>query len=212
MDDDSNDTKVATGPPSILDVAIMYARYGLRVFPARFHPGNGDHKGPMLGYGWTELATDKINHVVEEFARERSSCGAKTVSMSPGRSDSDGFLAVDIDSEQLPPWMPELIPLAAINITRRGQHLIFRFPEGMTPGNTDTKFPTDGWGEVRGYGGYIIIAGPDRPGFDPNQLGDCQPFPHPDWLEPYGGGAARRRSRKSKRSPSSTTSPTSPTS
>lgn len=177
-DDNSNDS----GELSILDLALAYARYGLRIFPV-----HSVEKRPMPGYGWYELASSQTNHVVEDFDRAMQLWGDQvSVAWALGR---DGCLAVDIDVEGslIPPWMPELVSAAVINITRRGQHLIFRMPEGLVVGNGTSGFPTQGWGEVRGQGGYIIIAGPDRPGLDLGEMSKLVPFPRPDYLTTYGG-------------------------
>jgi len=170
---------------SALEAALRAARYGIRVFPV-----NATTKRPLPGYGWKELATEKVNHVVEDFTRASELWGDDETSVAWALG-LDGFVAIDLDIplDDYPDWVAEVVDAAAINVTRRGQHFIFRNPAGMTPGNTDTKFPTSGWGEVRGHGGYIIIAGPDRPGLNITDLDLAQPFPRPEWLEPYGGGA-----------------------
>lgn len=172
MADDSN----------ILDLALAYARYGLRVFPV-----HAADKSPMPGYGWYELASSQINHVVEDFDRAMQMWGDETsVAWALGR---DGCLAIDVDVDgaHIPDWMPELVASAVINITKRGQHLIFKMPDDMPVGNGTSGFPTKGWGEVRGAGGYIIIAGPDRPGLDLAEMVKLAVFPRPDYLREYEG-------------------------
>ena len=170
---------------TILDRARAYAEFGLRVFPV-----HATDKTPMPKYFWAEMASSRVNHVVEDFTYAAELWHEDHVSIAWALGQ-DGFMAVDIDvdSEHWPPWMAELVEAAAINPTRRGQHLIFPFPEGLEPGNSTTGFPSQGWGEVRGLGGYIIIDGPDRPGLNVEALAEAKPFPHPDWLTPYSGGA-----------------------
>ena len=98
----------------------------------------------------------------------------------------DGKCACDLDVEEPPEWWPQLGE-TAVNVTKRGKHLIFDMPEGRRIGNGTTKFPSQGWGEVRGAGGYIIIWWPgDRVGFDVAQLKDVVEFPHPEWLSDAG--------------------------
>ena len=179
-----------TTEPGAVDRAYEYARYGLRVFPVLIDPGNEGDKGPMPGYGWVAMASSKLNEVVEDFDRAVQLWGEDRVGVAWALG-LDGYVAIDLDvpHNEWPIWATEISGLAALNITKRGTHLIFKNPDGLQPGNTDTKFPTQGWGEVRGYHGYIIIAGPDRPGFNLPEFDHCREFPCPDWLEAYGGGA-----------------------
>ena len=177
MDDNSNGTG-----DSIVDRALRYSRYGLRVFPV-----HATDKRPMPGYGWVELASTQTNHVYEDFERAILEWGEDNVSVAWALG-LDGYLAVDIDVDEAkwPEFMGGLMPQAMINVTKRGQHLIFKMP-GFDCGNGLSRFPEQGWGEVRGKGGYVVIAGPDRPGFDLAQLDHAHPFPFPEWLTEYGG-------------------------
>jgi hypothetical protein len=133
------------------------------------------------------LASTQTNHVVEDFDRAMQLWGDNvSVAWALGR---DGCLAIDIDvdGEHIPAWMPELVQAAVINITRRGQHLIFKMPDEAQIGNGTSNFPSQGWGEVRGAGGYIIIAGPDRPGLDLGEMSKLVVFPRVEYLATYGG-------------------------
>ena len=179
MADDINDL-VDDIEQSIISTASAYARVEMRVFPV-----HAITKEPMPGYGWPQLATTKINEVVEDFDRAIQLWGEGNVSVGWALG-LDGYVAIDIDAAD-PPWLPQIESGAGINITRRGRHLIFQNPEGLTPGNGVSGFPTQGWGEVRGAGGYIIIAGPDRPGLNPMAIKRCRRFPRPEWLTAYGG-------------------------
>lgn len=175
----------------ILDRAVTYARYGLRVFPVEHSPDNKSRdKAPMPGYAWKMAATSKINEVVEDFTYAIDQWGEDHVHVAWALG-LDDHVAIDMDvpEAEWPSWTADIVDSAAINWTARGQHLIFKNPPGLTPGNETSRFPTQGWGEVRGAGGYIIIAGPDRPGLDVNDLDLAMPFPKPGWLAPYGGGA-----------------------
>ena len=128
MDDNSSENGIET-ERSIRDRALDYSRYGLRVFPV-----HATDKRPMPGYGWIELASTQTNHVVEDFERAVELWGDQvSVAWALGQ---DGYLAVDIDvdAQHLPEWMPELVQHAAINQTRRGQHLIFRNPPDIESG------------------------------------------------------------------------------
>jgi hypothetical protein len=159
----------------------VYSDYGLRIFPV-----HATEKRPMPGYGWVELASSQTNHIVEDFLRAEELWGDQvSVAWALGL---DGFMAVDIDVDQAqwPEFIGGLVPEAAINQTKRGIHLVFKMP-GFDCGNGTAGFPEQGWGEVRGKGGYIVIAGPDRPGLDIAQLEHAHPFPFPDWLSEYGG-------------------------
>lgn len=171
---------------SRIDEACGYARLKMRVFPVRWNPGGEGHKAPMPGYAWRVTATSKINEVVEDFDRATQLWGEDNV-MIAWACGEDGFMAVDLDTGDEPDWIQAFDWAAAENRTAKGRHLVTLFPEAFEPGNGTSNFPTKGWGEVRGKGGYIIIAGPDRPGFDGSQLERCKPFPRPEWLTPYGG-------------------------
>ena len=169
-----------------IDEACNYARLKMRVFPVRWNPGGDGHKAPMPGYAWRVSASSKINEVVEDFDRATQLWGDDNVMIAWALGE-DGYMAVDLDTGEEPSWVQAFDWAAAENKTAKGRHLVTLFPEAFEPGNGANNFPTKGWGEVRGRGGYIIIAGPDRPGFDATKLQGCKPFPRPEWLQPYGG-------------------------
>jgi RecA-family ATPase len=182
MDDNSSEDG-DDAERSKINEALHYARYGLRVFPT-----HAVTKRPLPGYGWVELASSQTNHVYEDFERAIQEWGAENVSVAWALG-LDGYLAVDIDVDEAhwPEFMGGLMPQAMINVTKRGQHLIFKMPPDFDCGNGLSKFPEQGWGEIRGKGGYVLIAGPDRPGFDLAQLEHAHTFPFPEWLSEYGG-------------------------
>jgi len=177
----SDDSSVPTGVIGIINAACNYARMGLHVFPV--HAAN---KSPLPGYGWAALATTTINEVVEDFDRAIQEWGHDFVSVAWALG-LDECMAIDLDTVSEPEWVADVEPAAAVNPTRRGRHLIFRNPPDVTPGNGISNFPTHDGFDVRGVGGYIIVAGPDRPGLDPTTVQRCGTFPHPEWLSPYGG-------------------------
>lgn len=178
MSDDSNVPVELIG---VIQAACNYARMGLRIFPV--HAVN---KSPLPGYGWAALASNKINEVVEDFDRAIQEWGHDFVSVAWALG-LDDYVAIDLDTVNEPEWVADVEPAAVVNTTRRGRHLIFRNPPDVTPGNGISNFPTHDGFDVRGVGGYIIIAGPDRPGLDPAAVTTCGVFPHPEWLSPYGG-------------------------
>jgi hypothetical protein len=133
---------------------------------------------------WKQRATSAVREVVDDFIEAEQMIGIDHVGVwwSLGL---DGYMALDLDGFE-PEWWAEL-PETAVNETRRGRHLIYRQPSGHTIGNGDSKFPTKGWGEVRGAGGYVVVWWPgDRPGFDVAELERVVEFPRPDWLTDAG--------------------------
>ena len=179
MSDDISTEELALD--SITTQALSYARVGMAVFPV-----HADSKAPMPGYGWAIMAGSKQSDVVIDFTNAILLWGHDNVSVAWALGN-DGCMAVDIDRQPEPGWVAEIEPDAAVNITRRGRHLYFKNPPGLVPGNGTSHFPTQGGFDVRGAGGYVVIAGPDRPGFDPSQLAWVKPYPVPDHLTPYGG-------------------------
>jgi AAA domain/Bifunctional DNA primase/polymerase, N-terminal len=182
MSDDSNDLYFEEGPEEgRLQLAQHYGRAGLEIFPV-----HSITKSPMPGYGWLSLASRQVNHITEDFLRAIELWGEDNVSIA--WKLGEGYVALDFDVKPEPAWASELEPAAMINTTKRGRHFVFADPPGVIPGNGVSGFPTQGWGEVRGAGGYIIIGGPDRPGLDVTDWQRrIQPFPFPEWLSPYGG-------------------------
>lgn len=183
MSDGSAGDDQAPDDAASWSLALPYARAGLRVFPVDMRPGDDGRprKAPLPGYLWKERATSKINHVVEDF--DEAARIVDVYQLGVGWAlGLDGYVALDLDSQIAPRWWPTEAP---INRTPRGEHRIFLQPDGMVVGNGIGRFPAPrNWGEVRGHGGYIVIAAWDRPGFEVEQLANVTAFPHPDWLTP----------------------------
>jgi hypothetical protein len=187
MDDNSSDNEEGA-ERGVRDEACDYGRAGISVFPVHYAPGAQDDKAPMPGYLWQDRATDRVQYIVEDFEDAIRLWGEANVSIAWALGQ-DGYMAIDLDQPDDPEWWHAVDYAGITNVTKRGVHLIFKNPPGIEPSNSTAQFPTRGWGDVRGTGGYIVIAGPDRPGFDAEQLGQAQPFPRPEWLTEYGGGA-----------------------
>jgi hypothetical protein len=166
-----------------IDAALTAARSGVKVFPVE-----AESKAPLPGFMWKQQATSKINEVVEDFEYAIRLWGPENVSVA-WACGLDGYGAADLDAADAPDWWAELRRTAVINYTRRGEHVIHKFPAGMTPGNSTAGFPTTGWGEFRGASGYIVIAGPDRIGMNVDDLANAVEFPRPEWLRESGDNA-----------------------
>jgi hypothetical protein len=156
-----------------------FAAAGLSIFPVDMRPGSERFKQPLYGYRWKQRATSVLSEVVDDFVEAERVLGIDGVGIGWALGQ-DGYLALDLDGEK-PEWWSQLAR-TGVNRTPRGGHLIYRQPQGRRIGNGTSRFPSQGWGEVRGDGGYIIVWGRDRPGFDVEQLRIVVDFPHPEWL------------------------------
>ena len=165
--------------------AVRLARYGLSVSPWVL---TGRDKNPAFKSSWLDNSTSNISDVVQDFELAVSRYGTDRVLVG-WAIGKDGYCAIDDDHGLADSVAVVLEHPHAINETHRGRHIIFRNPDDFQPGNSTDKFPDRSFGEVRGRGGCIIIAGADRPGFDPTQLGDAGPFPYPEWLTPANDSA-----------------------
>jgi hypothetical protein len=165
------------------NAAARFAEGGMSVFPVDMRPGE-TCKGPLYGYRWKQRATSVVRDVVDDFIEAEQTIGIDYVGVGWALG-LDGYVALDLDGVE-PTWWGE-IPETAVNETKRGRHLIYRQPPGRLVGNGDSRFPSSGWGEVRGAGGYIVVWWPgDRPGFDVAELWKVVAFPRPDWLTDAG--------------------------
>jgi hypothetical protein len=171
----------------ITNRAAYYARCGLRVFPVdmRVNSDGKRPKAPAKRYLWKARATTRMAEVVDDFMAAVDDWGEDGVGIAWALG-LDGYFALDLDVPDEPHWWAEAAESAAINTTAKGHHLVCRNPDGLIPSNSTSNFPTAGWGEARGHGGYIVIAGPDRPGLDAADLLEIGRFAHPEWLTAEG--------------------------
>lgn len=170
-----------TDDSTVLERACEYGRRGMHVFPV-----HADTKEPLPRYAWATLATNKINQIVEDFtSADQFWNGHVAVAWAIGLDD---HVAIDWDRDP-PNWAGEIESSAVVSGTVRGEHWIYRQPDGVVSGNGTANFPTTGWGEVRGRGGYVVVAGPGRTGLALDDIDKTVPFPKPEWLLEYGGGA-----------------------
>lgn len=179
MADDTSYQRV--GLDDVTTQALGYAAEGMHVFPVR-----ADTKAPLPGYAWLTMASTQASEVAKDFTIAIMAWGADMVSIAWALG-VDGCMAVDIDAQPEPPWIPEIEKFGAHAKTRKGRHLYFKNPQGVVPGNGISGFPTHQGFDVRGAGGYVVIAGPDRPGLTIEQYERMQAFPRADWLTSYGG-------------------------
>jgi putative DNA primase/helicase len=189
----SDDLDLFTPEPDDLDLfdgvrelptqaAPRFARAGMSIFPVDMRPDeNGQpRKAPPRGYAWKQRATSVMTEVVYDFVEAERAIGIENVGIAWALG-LDGKLALDLDVTE-PEWWGELTP-TGVNPTKRGEHRIYDQPKDCCIGNSTSRFPSQGWGEMRGAGGYIVIWWPgDRPGFDVEQLRYVVEFPHPEWL------------------------------
>lgn len=166
--------------------AVEYGRAGIKVFPVHWNPGGDDHKAPMRGYAWRISATSDPGEIAQDFTLAEMDWGIDGVAIAWATGE-DGKVVIDLDRKDIPAWTQAFDFAAATNETGKGWHFICDFPLEFEPGNGTSNLPDRNGVDVRGKGGYIVIAAPDRPGLDMAQLERCQPFPRPDWLVPYRG-------------------------
>jgi hypothetical protein len=163
-----------------------FAEWQMHVFPVDMRLGEDGKpaKTPLPGFMWKQRATTDVREVIDDVIEAESIVGAGNVGIGWALG-LDDYVALDLDAEE-PEWWRELSE-TAVNVTSRGEHRIYAMPSGRRIGNGLSKFPTQGWGEVRGAGGYIVVWWPgDRPGFDVTELGKIVVFPRPDWLSDAG--------------------------
>lgn len=140
--------------------------------------------------GWPELGSTDVSDVVQDVEQAIARAGSPDGVRVGWTLGADGYMALDVDDPtKLGDELRAVLDAGgyATNPTSKpGRfHAIFRMPAGLVVGNSTSKFPERGWGEVRGHHGQICIAGPDRPGFDVAELGNVIEFPRPEWLTPF---------------------------
>ncbi len=160
--------------------AARFAAAGMSIFPVDMRPGER-FKQPLYGYLWKHRASSDLATVIDDFVQAELKIGSEFVGIGWALG-LDGKCACDLDVSDPPNWWAKLGE-TALNVTKRGKHLIFDMPDGRRTGNSTDAFPSQDWGEMRGAGGYVIIWWPgDRPGFDVADLERVVVFPHPEWL------------------------------
>jgi len=152
--------------------------------PVDGHP----RKTPFPGYLWKQRATANVAHVIQDFTEVSWVVGHYHHIGVGWALGQDRRLALDRDGAP-GPWWAALTPTLSYK-TARGEHLVYEMPDGRTIGNSTARFPDQGWGELRGDGGYVVIAAWDRPGLS-LPLAPIAPFPRPEWLTDAGTPALR---------------------
>jgi putative DNA primase/helicase len=137
-----------------LGAALKYARAGWYLGPTK--PGE---KTPNLGKAWQHKTSRDTEEIVSWFSGTNAG-----IFLHAGRS---GAVIIDVDYRDK--FRPELLPLldkAPHQTTRiadadRG-HYLFATPPGRLLGNAVGELG-QGWGEVRGLNGYIVVAPSEHP-------------------------------------------------
>lgn len=146
-----------------VDAAELYAKSGVPIVPVR--PGT-KNPGSYLGRGWPQRATTDLD-TVSDWWRRWPDAG---MAMHPGGA---GLLVLDVDApENVPAWMWEDLERAVFRRTtadpdnRRG-HYIYRLRPGDRFGCSLGKLKppkgADAWGQVRCYGGAVVLAPTTHP-------------------------------------------------
>jgi Bifunctional DNA primase/polymerase, N-terminal/AAA domain len=139
------------------EAAEEYAKAVIRIVPIRVGTKN---PGSHLGSGWPARATCDLNTVRDWWGRWPDA----GIAMHVGRSL---LLVIDVDNpENVPAWLWKLLETAVFRPTtadptnRRG-HYFYRLRPGDRFGGGLGKLKPPkgrGWGEVRCYGGAIVLA------------------------------------------------------
>ena len=139
--------------------AIAYARRGLYVFPLR--PGGKEPLAAAAPHGVKDASCDP-----DEVAAWWEIYPDANIGLATGQKS--GVLVLDVDG---PEGEASLAALVAANtplpdtpqqITGKGRHLFFAWPDGQHIGNSSRKL---GPGlDIRGEGGYVLVA----PSIHPN--------------------------------------------
>ena len=137
-----------------LNAALKYARAGWYIGPTK-----PSEKTPNLGNKWQHKTSRDTEEIVGWFAGTNAG-----IFLHAGRS---GAVIIDVDYREK--FRPELLPLldaAPFQTTRvtdaeRG-HYLFATPPGRLLGNAVGELG-QGWGEIRGLNGYIVVAPSEHP-------------------------------------------------
>ena len=139
-------------PPdaSNLDAALLYAKAGFYVLPAR---RGSKHPGSIVGTKWQDQSSRNPKMIAAWFAGTDHD-----IALHCGRS---GGIAFDVDDpgevpELLRPLFADSVPYQSTRPDTPGRgHYMFRMPPGRDLGNSTGALPA-GWGEVRGKNGVIM--------------------------------------------------------
>jgi hypothetical protein len=144
---------VAMTAVAMTAAALNYAKKGMPVFPC-----DPKTKRPLTPHGFKDASTDAAT--IRDWWREHPSA---MIGLPTG--EVSGIFALDIDVKNGQPGLESLKSLEAahepLSETKRtrtasgGLHYLFRYPAGLTLGNSAGKL---GIGlDTRGRGGYIIV-------------------------------------------------------
>jgi hypothetical protein len=145
------------------DAAEEYAKAGCHILPTR--PDDIKNPGSFAGKGWPQAATDDLE-AVRSWWRRWPKAG---IALHPGPS---GFLVIDVDHpEYVPQWLWELLDTALFRptdeIDPQHGHYFFSLHQGQRFGCGLGKLkPPKGekkWGEVKCFGGVIILGPTNHP-------------------------------------------------
>lgn len=159
--DDTGPMAVTTWPTveglSNAEAAPAYAKSGIPVVPV---PPGTKNPGGYLGRGWPQRATTDLD-TVRDWWRRWPAAGIAT------HVGGGQLLVIDIDTpENVPEWMWSLLepavflPTTSTPGSRRG-HYVYRQRPGDQFGNGLGKLKQPkgkNWGEIRGYGGGLVLA------------------------------------------------------
>lgn len=136
-----------------LTAALAYADAGCYVLPVK---AGSKHPGSVVVNDWHTLSSREPKQIAAWFVGTDYG-----IALHVGRS---GLLAVDVDAPgKLHPLLRQAIdetspPFQSTRADEPGRgHYLFRQPPGRTLGNSTGKLG-DGWGEMRGKNGVIILA------------------------------------------------------
>jgi hypothetical protein len=139
------------------EAAEAYAKYGIPVVPV---PPGTKHPGGYLGQGWPKLATCDLD-TIRDWWRRWPDAGIAT------HVGGGQLLVLDVDKpENVPDWLWPLLesavflPTTSEPDTGRG-HYVYRQRPGDRFGNGLGKLKQPkgkAWGEIRGYGGGLVLA------------------------------------------------------
>lgn len=152
------------------EAAQAYARHNLPVVPVRFGTKN---PGSYLGKGWPQRATTDLDTVRDWWERWPDA----GIAIHVGGA---GLLVIDVDDEsRVPRWLWKHLDKALFRPTtnnpasRRG-HYFYRLGDGQLFGNGLGSLGK-GWGEVRCYGGCVVVGPTHHPRFAEGGRYACGP-------------------------------------